>query len=453
MSKTKVFWSCVECGHKQTKWAGQCFSCKKWNTFEEESVTESKFELKNLEAAEPVLISEVQILDLPRILTGYEEIDRLVGGGFVHGGLTLIGGDPGIGKSTLMLQLSHLFHQKGLTVLYVCGEESIYQTSLRAKRLQIEKGNIFLLNETLFPQIKQHIEKIKPDILILDSIQIIYKPEIPSLPGSVTQIKEIAMECMHIAKGMGISTFIIGHITKSGELAGPKVLEHIVDTVLDFEGDQQHGFRLLRSKKNRFGPTDEVAVFEMTGEGLKEVRNPSEMFLKERLQRSVGSVIVPTIEGSRSILVEAQALVAGSVFATSSRRCTGIDQNRLALLLAVLEKKVGYHFHSLDVFVSMAGGIKISEPAADLAIVLAIASSFCNKSIDPDVVIAGEVGLGGEIRSIPRIEQRIKEAVHMGFKRFILPKKNLSGIAKKYNDKIEIKGVDLVEEAIANLII
>lgn len=454
MAKTKTIWICSECGHTQHKWAGNCSLCKNWNTFVEELKEQtSRFEAAASEVARPILLEDVEVEHLDRIHTDYQEIDRLLGDGVVKGALTLVGGDPGIGKSTLMLQLSDAFISKQLKVLYVCGEESVYQTSLRAKRLGIKKTNLYLLNETIFSNIKAQIEKIKPDILILDSIQIIYKTEIPSLPGSVTQIKEIAIECMHIAKGMGITTFIIGHITKSGELAGPKVLEHIVDTVLDFEGDQQHGFRMLRSQKNRFGPTDEVAVFEMLSTGLKEVGNPSELFLKERVKRAIGSVIIPTMEGSRSILVEIQALVAASAFANSSRRCTGIDHNRLALLLAVLEKKVGYHFHSLDVFVSLAGGMRVLEPAVDLGIVLAIASSFCNKPIDPDVVAIGEVGLAGEVRSVPRIESRIKEALHMGFKKCIIPKKNAVGLSKKLQDNIEIKGIELVEEAIDLLMV
>lgn len=454
MAKTKTLWHCSECGHKHYKWAGSCMMCKSFGTLEEEMLVQpSRFEAKPIEIAKPILLSDVKIQEFRRLETNYPEINRLFGNGIVEGSLALIGGDPGIGKSTLMLQLSASFTQQGKKVLYVCGEESVYQTSIRAARLNINQNNLYLLNETIFSNIKKQIETISPDILIIDSIQIVYKTEIQSLPGSVTQIKEIAMEAMHIAKGMGITTFIIGHITKSGELAGPKVLEHIVDIVLDFEGDQQHGFRLLRSKKNRFGPTDEVAVFEMGFEGLKEVKNPSEMFLKERLEHAIGSVIIPTIEGSRSILIELQALVAASAFSTSSRRSTGIDQNRLALLLAVLEKKVGYHFHSLDVFVSIAGGMRILEPAVDLGITLAIASSFCNKPIAPDVVVFGEVGLSGEVRSVSRVESRIKEAIQMGFKQCIIPKKNFLSLPKKMREKIEIKGVELVEEAINLLIV
>jgi DNA repair protein RadA/Sms len=452
--KTKTAWVCVECGSKQTKWSGSCFACKQWDTLQEHTLLEekkSKFESKALVNTRPVALDQVEAKDYMRFQSGFSEVDRLLGGGVVEGSLTLIGGDPGIGKSTLMLQLTHFFAKQGKKILYVCGEESVHQTHLRAKRLQIQSPSIFLLNETIFSQIRLHLDELKPDIFILDSIQIVYKNEIPSLPGSVTQIKEIAMECMHIAKGMGVTTFLIGHVTKSGELAGPRVLEHIVDTVLEFEGDRQHGYRMLRSIKNRFGPTDEVALFQMQSEGLKEVKHPSEMFLEERVKGASGSVIVPTIEGSRAILIEIQALVAQSAFATCTRRSTGVDQNRLALLLAVLEKKMGYHFHSLDVFVSIAGGLKVIEPAIDLPVLCAIASSFANQSIDPMTLIVGEVGLAGEVRSVPRIETRIKEAEHMGFKRCIIPKKNCKGF--HFNKEMEIVGVESVEEVMNKILL
>jgi DNA repair protein RadA/Sms len=410
----------------------------------------AKFESKANTVSKPIALDLVDTKEYMRFQTGFSEVDRLLGGGVVDGSLTLIGGDPGIGKSTLMMQLTNFFSKQGKKILYVCGEESVHQTHLRAKRLNIHSQSILLLNETIFSQIRMYLDELKPDVFILDSIQIVYKNEIPSLPGSVTQIKEIAMECMHIAKGMGITTFVIGHVTKSGELAGPRVLEHIVDTVLEFEGDRQHGYRMLRSMKNRFGPTDEVALFQMFADGLKEVKHPSEMFLEERVKGASGSVIVPTMEGSRAILIEIQALVAQSAFATCTRRSTGVDQNRLALLLAVLEKKMGYHLHSLDVFVSIAGGLKIIEPAIDLPVLIAIASSFANQSIDPLTLIVGEVGLAGEVRSVPRIESRLKEAVHMGFKRCILPKKNCKGLNLK-ELPIEIVGVESVDEVITKV--
>lgn len=451
MAKQKIVWSCQECGHKQSKWAGSCMACQKWNTFVEEIELLEKgkrFESKITETSRPMRVSEVGSDEFHRILTTYPEFDRVLGGGIVRGSLTLIGGDPGIGKSTLMLQAAQALASQGLVVLYVCGEESVQQTSLRARRLKISSENLLLFSETNFSHIKLQIDQLKPDFLIIDSIQILYKSELPSAPGSVSQVRELATEFMHLAKGMGIATFLIGHVTKSGEIAGPRVLEHIVDTVLDFEGDRQHGYRLLRAQKNRFGPTDDIALFQMGIEGLTEVANPSEAFLQERVKETPGSVVIPTIEGTRAILIEVQALVAASAFSTSTRKSTGLDQNRLALLLAVLEKRMGYPLHHCDVFVSVAGGMKIVEPAIDLGILLAIGSSFCNKPIDSDTIIIGEVGLGGEVRSVPRIESRIKEAVSMGFKYCLLPKRNLKGISQTYFEKIELHGVEVVEEAI-----
>ncbi|MBS3903986.1 MAG: DNA repair protein RadA [Simkania sp.] len=455
MAKLKTFWSCQECGHRQTKWSGNCTICQKWNTFVEEieaAVTKSKFSTTPLEAAQPVQLKSIDPGQVRRLSTSMSEVDRLLGGGIVAGSLTLLGGDPGIGKSTLMLQISQGLASQGLTVLYVCGEESVEQTSLRAKRLGVEAELLYLLNETIFSHIKLHIDRLKPDVLIIDSIQILYKPELSSSPGSVSQVRDIAAECMILSKSSGISTFLIGHVTKTGEIAGPKVLEHIVDIVLDFEGDRHHGYRLLRALKNRFGPTDDVALFQMGIEGLNQVNNPSLLFLQERLRESVGSVIVPTVEGTRAMLIEVQGLVAASAFSTSTRKSTGLDQNRLALLLAVLEKRMGYSLHHCDVFVSVAGGIRITEPAIDLSILMAIASSFCNRPIDPDTVVIGEVGLGGEVRSVPRIESRLKEAAYLGFRRVILPKRNLQGLSIEFKSKIDIQGVELVEEAIRTLI-
>jgi len=385
-------------------------------------------------------------------MTNIAEFDRLIGGGIIPGSLALVGGDPGIGKSTLLLQISNTIAMQGMTVLYVCGEESVAQTSMRAQRLGIDTDNLLLLSETNFSRIKHHIETIKPDVIIVDSIQIIYKSEIPSAPGSVTQVRETAMEFMHISKGYGIATFLIGHVTKSGEIAGPRILEHIVDTVLYFEGDKQHNYRLMRVVKNRFGPTDEIAVFQMTNQGLSEVTNPSEIFLEERRKETTGSVIIPTIEGSRPILVEVQALVTNTVYSTPSRRCAGLDQNRLALLLAVLEKRVGFKLHNRDVFVSIAGGIRILEPAIDLGILLAIASSFCNKVVNAETVVIGEVGLGGEIRSVPRIATRIKESINMGFKQCLIPSRNTEGITEDTKQLIAISDVDTVEKAISMIL-
>ncbi|MBS0621132.1 MAG: DNA repair protein RadA [Verrucomicrobia bacterium] len=451
MAKQKTLWSCVECGHKQTKWTGSCSVCQKWNTFAEEIEIVDKgvrFDALGRETAKPMRVKEVNITEFRRMSTKMAECDRLLGGGIVTGSLTLVAGDPGIGKSTLMLQLAENLASQGHKVLYVCGEESVEQTSLRASRLGVGSEHLFLLSETLFSNVKAQVDHLKPDVMIVDSIQILYKSELTSAPGSVSQVRELATEFMHLAKGLGIATFLIGHVTKSGEIAGPRVLEHIVDTVLEFEGDRQHGYRLLRSIKNRFGPTDDITLFQMGGEGLTEVSNPSMLFLEERLKESPGSVIIPTIEGTRALLIEVQALVAASAFSTSSRKSTGLDQNRLSLLLAVLEKRMGYQLHHSDVFVSVAGGMKISEPAIDLGVLLAIASSFSNRAIDPDTVIIGEVGLCGEVRGVPRIENRIREAIHMGFRRCYLPKRNLKGLPPQLLQKIQITGVDVVEEAI-----
>lgn len=451
MAKQKSVWFCSDCGQKQFKWAGQCPSCNQWNTFQEEiepSSLSRRFEGQSTHTSRPVKINEVKLQETPRTLSHIGEFDRLIGGGVVAGSLTLVGGDPGIGKSTLLLQLAHSFAKQGLVVLYVCGEESVEQTSLRAQRLNIQSDNLLLLCETNFSVIKNHIDQINPSVLVVDSIQIVYKSEITSAPGSVSQVRETTAEFMHLAKGRGIATFLIGHVTKSGDIAGPRVLEHLVDTVLYFEGDKQHNYRMIRVVKNRFGPTDEIAVFQMKHSGLAEVQNPSEIFLEERRKEISGSVIIPTLEGSRPILVEVQALVTDTVFSTPSRRCTGIDQNRLALLLAVLEKRMGYHLHRCDVFVSVAGGLRIVEPAIDLGILLAAASSMQNRILDSETTIVGEVGLGGEVRSVHRIESRLKEAISMGFQRCIIPKRNVKGISNDISKKICIHGVEFVEEAI-----
>ncbi len=441
MAKTKLNWACVECGHNQPKWAGQCPACLEWNTLQEEVQEAIARFVNSGKSNKPQKLSEVALEEPRRMLTGIEEVDRLIGGGLVPGSFTLVGGEPGIGKSTLLLQMAA---ESKASVLYIAGEESAAQISLRAKRLGIQ-SDMLILSETNFAVIQEQARQLKPDILIIDSIQIIYKPEIPSAPGSVVQVRECAVECMHLAKSFGISVILIGHVTKSGEIAGPKVLEHLVDTVLYFEGDRQHQLRILRVVKNRFGGVDEVAVFQMAETGLVQVKSPSELFLQERLLNNPGSVIIPTLEGSRPILVEVQALVSQSIFQTPSRRCTGIDSNRLALLLAVLEKRLSYPLFQRDVFVSVAGGLKISEPAVDLGVLLAIASSMTCRPIHPEVVVIGEVGLGGEVRSVSKFESRLKEAIHMGFSCALCPKKNLEGFS---TDKIRTKGIDFVEEAI-----
>jgi DNA repair protein RadA/Sms len=455
MAKTKTLWACKECGHIQPKWSGSCPTCREWNTLEEEqqvTEVEERFSSPLKEKMGPLRISEVQAIPLARHPTSLKELDRLLGGGIVPGSLTLLAGDPGIGKSTLLLQIADAIAMQKKTVLYVSGEESVEQTALRARRLGVLSDALFILSETSFSLIKAEIEKLKPDLLIIDSIQILYKTEITSSPGSVSQVRELAMEFMHISKRLGIATFLIGHVTKSGEIAGPRVLEHIVDVVLDFEGDRHHGYRILRGVKNRFGPTDEIVLFQMGAIGLVEVENPSHFFLQERREESAGSVVIPSLEGSRAVLIEAQSLVAPSPFPTATRKSTGVDSNRLALLLAVLEKKAGYQIQRCDVFVSIAGGVKIYEPAIDLGLSIAILSSFCNRPIDADTVIFGEVGLGGEVRSVAKAEARVKEAIHLGFKKCILPKKSFSSFSADLKKKIALVGVETIEEAIHELI-
>lgn len=450
VAKPKSVWYCAECGHKQFKWSGQCSQCSQWNTLHEEvSVAGSRrFEAQAVTTSRPMRVKEVCLGETPRIQTTLNECDRLLGGGIVPGSLILVGGDPGIGKSTLMLQISNSLAKQGLSVLYVCGEESVEQTTMRAQRLNIDNDNLLLLSETNFSVIKAYVDQINPDILIVDSIQIVYKAEISSAPGSVSQVRETATEFMHLAKGRGIATFLIGHVTKSGEIAGPRVLEHLVDCVLYFEGDKQQNYRLIRVIKNRFGPTDEIAVFQMQTSGLAEVPNPSQIFLEERRKEVIGSAVIPALEGSRAILIEIQALVTETVFSTPSRRCTGLDQNRLALLLAVLEKRMGYQIYRCDVFVSIAGGMRILEPGIDLGILVAVASSMRNRIIDAETTIVGEVGLGGEIRSVPRVESRIKEAINMGFQRCLIPKRNLKGLSEETQKKIKVVGIEFVEEAV-----
>lgn len=455
-TKQKNVWYCGECGHKQSKWTGQCPQCNKWNSLHEEvemSQTSGRFEYATSSTnSRPLKLKDVTSGDIPRINTHIEECNRLLGGGLVPGSLTLIGGDPGIGKSTLTLQLSNALAKQGLTVLYVCGEESVEQTSMRARRLGLSSENLFLLSETNFSLIKAQIELLNPKVLIIDSIQIVYKSEIASAPGSVSQVRETATECMHIAKQKNIATFLIGHVTKSGEIAGPRVLEHLVDTVLYFEGDKQHNYRMVRVIKNRFGPTDEMAVFQMQSCGLVEIPNPSQIFLEERMKDAIGSVIIPTLEGTRALLIEVQALVTPTFFPTPSRRGAGLDPNRLALLLAVLEKRMGYQLHRSDVFVSIAGGLRITEPGIDLGVLLAVASSMRNQNINGDTAVIGEVGLGGELRSVCRIESRLKEVIHMGFKNCLIPRRNLKGISEEIKSKIHLIGAEVVEEAIQQLI-
>ena len=449
VKKDKTKFYCQECGYESIKWIGRCPDCGKWNTFVEEATQVLSDRAPGFVSYDkPKPIKDIEAQESLRISTKMEELDRVLGGGLVAGSVVLIGGDPGIGKSTLLLQASNNLSQgnDGL-VLYVSGEESSSQTKLRAERLRLTPGNLYVLSETNLDVILEHIAKLNPRVVAIDSIQTMFQPRLSSSPGSIGQVRECTAQLMYLAKSKGIIIFIVGHVTKEGSLAGPKVLEHIVDTVLYFEGDEHHLYRILRTTKNRFGSTNEIGVFEMRSNGLVQVGNPSQVFLSERPGGSPGSVVVATQEGDRPILVEIQALVTGSSFGMPQRRTIGVDYNRVSLLMAVLEKRAGLQVGGCDAFVNVAGGIKIDEPAADLGIVIAIASSFKDFPVEEGVVVLGEVGLSGEVRAVNYAERRIKEAEKLGFKKCIIPGGNLKELQKFKG--IEIVGVKIVQEAIA----
>lgn len=452
--KARSVWYCSSCGHKQARWSGQCPSCASWNTLQEEiEQPQSSRSLPSLGPKKwpsPVHLAQIDSKPLDRYRTCFPEFDKALGGGIVPGSLILVGGDPGIGKSTLCLHLANSLGMAKNTVLYVSGEESLEQIALRAKRLGVSSDSVLFSNETEVNAIAKWLTEYHPHLAVIDSIQILYKNEIPSAPGSVTQVRECTAALMQCAKSSDTAILIIGHVTKSGEIAGPRILEHLVDTVLYFEGESQQNLRLIRSIKNRFGPTDEIAVFQMDGGGLKEVTNPSKLFIEERTKGTTGSVIMPMMEGTRPILIEAQALVTDTFFATPSRRCTGLDPNRLALLLAVCEKRVRFRLHQSDVFVSVTGGLKVTEPAADLGLLLAVVSSFSNKVFDHDTAVIGEVGLSGEVRGVSRIESRVKEVLQMGFSRCIVPAKNAKAL-ESLRSSISIQPVAWVDEAIESM--
>lgn len=445
MPRSKILYQCQSCGHSSPKWLGKCPDCGAWNSFTEE---QRVAKLTRQTTAEPVVLSEISASTGVRYSTGIKELDRTLGGGVVMGSVVLIGGDPGIGKSTIILQ-----SLKGLTklgkVLYVSGEESPEQIKIRADRLNINSDDIILLPETSLEGIISVAQKIDPKVIIIDSIQTIFSLELPSAPGSVGQIRECATKLMFMAKKNNIPLFIIGHVTKEGAIAGPKVLEHIVDTVLYFEGDKGNPFRILRAVKNRFGSTNEIGVFEMQGSGLKEVDNPSELFLSERPENVPGSVVTVSLEGTRPLLVEIQALVTASSFGVPRRTAIGVDYNRINLLVAVLDKRLGLHLGGMDIYVNVVGGLKIDEPAIDMGIAAAIASSFKNRIIEAGTFTFGEVGLSGEMRAISQAETRIKEAAKLGFKKGVVPSNNTGRV--KGSD-IEIIGVKNVEEAIQILL-
>ena len=424
MAKTRTIFICQDCGHQVSKWLGKCPECNSWNSFSEERQLQasSSNSQNNFEPPAPLTITEVQPVQENRILTGIGEFDRVLGGGMVKGSLILIGGEPGIGKSTLTLQSMGHVSKQGKKVLYVSGEESGSQIKLRAERLNALSENLLICSEICVEGIIKWIEKIRPEVLVLDSVQTFYTEDLQSAPGSIGQVREVAFKIFQEIKRRNLPTLLIGHINKDGAIAGPKSLEHIVDTVVYFEGEQGHAYRALRAIKNRFGPTPEIGVFKMAATGLIPVENPSEWFLAERPEDSSGSAIVATLEGSRTLLVEVQALVTTSSSIGMPRRmATGFDHNRMSLLIAIMEKRLGMNLQGEDIFVNLAGGIKITEPALDLGVAAAIASSFQNRPIDAELVLLGEIGLTGEVRTVMQLEARLIEARRLGFKRCIVP--------------------------------
>lgn len=451
MAKIKTKFACTSCGTEAPKWMGKCPGCGEWNTMVEEKETVVKTQGLGSHAAigtkeKPKAIIHIESGQEPRIETRMRELNRVLGGGVVPGSLILVGGDPGIGKSTLLLQTSHALASKGLTVLYISGEESVRQTKMRADRLGALTDKLFVLCETNIELIGEAIEQVNPDFLVIDSIQTVYEPSVQSAPGSVAQVRESTAYFMRIAKVKGIATVLVGHVTKEGAIAGPRLLEHMVDCVLYFEGERHHSYRLLRAVKNRFGSTNEIGIFEMSEDGLREVDNPSELFLSERPLGVSGSTVVASMEGTRPVLVELQALVAATNFPSPRRMSTGIDHQRMALIIAVLEKRMGMFLQNQDAYLNVAGGVRLDEPAVDLAAAVSIASSFRDAPTRPYDVFFGEVGLTGEVRGVSRAEQRVKEAAKLGFKRVIMPEKSLKGW--KPPAGIEIIGVGTVADAL-----
>ena len=448
---------CQNCGRQSPKWLGKCPDCGGWNSMVEERARPSAAASKGMAArggfrqreVKPVRFGEIESQDDARVSSGITEFDRVLGGGIVPGSLILIGGDPGIGKSTLLLQVADKLSQQSERVLYVSGEESERQIKMRGERLGVEAANLFLLPETNLENILNEVERERPGAIIVDSIQTVFSSSIESAPGSVSQVREVAGQFLMLAKNRTIPVFLIGHVTKEGSIAGPKALEHIVDTVLYFEGERHHNHRVVRATKNRFGAANELGVFEMTGEGLVAVANPSEMFLQERPVNVAGSIVTACMEGTRPVLVEIQALVSGSKYGTGRRMAQGFDANRIALLIAMLEKRVGFHLLGDDVFVNVAGGLEIDEPAADLGVIAAISSSFKNLPVDPHTAVFGEVGLTGEVRGALQAQARAREAQALGFKKIIMPASNTSGLERLLG--VRTVGVRSVEEALDEL--
>jgi len=451
MAKTKLKYICSNCGYESLRWLGKCPECESWNSFTEEIVETAKNSRK---AAAPSgsftvsTIKEISASEEDRIQTNIGEFDRVLGGGLMPGSVVLLGGDPGIGKSTLAMQAASNIKEK---VLYVTGEESAKQIKIRASRIKVLSDNFYVLAETDLNTIIAAINNLSPSVVVIDSIQTMHRSELDNSPGTVTQIRECASLLMEEAKKKHYSVIIVGHVTKEGIIAGPKILEHMVDTVIHFEGESNHSFRILRARKNRFGSTNEIGIFEMHESGLVEVLNPSELFLSERDRDISGSVVTASMEGTRPILLEVQALVTPNNYGNPQRVATGFDYRRLSILLAVLEKRAGYRLSASNVFLNMAGGVKIDEPAVDLAVCCSIASSLADKAADNMCVLIGEVGLGGEVRSVGNIEKRIQEAEKLGFKRVIIPRNNLKSL--KHNSSINIIGVDNLQDAIRRILI
>jgi DNA repair protein RadA/Sms len=456
MAKKKTKFVCQSCGYESVKWVGKCPACNEWNTmveFIEQPASSRRLTFNtnaSVEGTKPISIMEVEIGTETRIETSFEEFNRVLGGGIVLGSLVLIGGDPGIGKSTMLLQVSSQLAKKDHKVLYVSGEESQKQIKLRAERLGVATQNLYVLSETDLSYIARYMDEMNPDFVVIDSIQTIYLQEVTSAPGSVSQVRECTSELMKIAKTKGIPIFIVGHVTKEGAIAGPRLLEHMVDAVLYFEGERHHTYRILRAVKNRFGSTNETGIFEMKELGLVEVLNPSEIFLEERPFGVAGSTVVSSMEGTRPVLVELQALVSPTSFGNARRMATGVDHNRVSLIMAVLEKRVGLLLQNQDAYLKVAGGLKLDEPAVDLAVAVSIASSFQDKPTNPTDVVIGEIGLTGEVRRVSRIEQRVQEAAKLGFKRAIIPSKNIGGWS--FPEGMEIIGINTVQEALKHVL-
>ena len=447
-NKGKFIFACQQCGQQYSKWMGRCAECGEWNSVVEERDSLSQPEGKRSQlgfSSSPEPINTILASDYPRYVSDLPELDNVLGGGLVPGSVTLLGGEPGVGKSTLLLQAADQFGRSGKTVLYVSGEESGSQVALRASRLGVTTEKLLFVSETSLEHILAHIEKINPQILILDSVQTVQSSEMESQPGSVGQLRECSNAIIATCKGKNISAFLVGHVTKEGSIAGPKVLEHMVDVVLYFEGMSSQNFRILRAIKNRFGSTHEIGVFEMGAKGMRQVTNPSELFLSERPKTTPGSVVAASVEGTRPILLEVQALVSHSALAMPRRTAIGVDQNRLCLLVAILEKRAGYRLFDQDVYLNIAGGIRVQETALDLAVVAALISSETGRSIPSDSLFFGEVGLGGEIRSVPKASIRLKEAQRIGLKHAFVPLKIAKELAKEF-PKLEIVGVEHIKE-------